>query len=138
MRRALLTFAAALSCASCHGGAASCTLVACSDQLTVTLGPPVALPYGIDLTLDGLPSTFLCDAQGAHAESGGAAVERCDAASFTVVGAPKKAEVHVHASDFDGGPTDDFNALFTPTYSIAAPNGEGCPPTCHKATVKLL
>lgn len=139
LMRTLAAAGALLVAAGCSGSSgSSCTLLGCTDQLTVKLGPPVVVPYGIHVTLDNVESVLLCDAHGAHAQSGSAVIVECDATRFSIQGAPVKAEIHVLTSAADGGHTDDINATFTPTYLTSQPNGPACQPTCRQATVTLL
>lgn len=134
----VLAAAVALVPAGCDNiGEQGCTLIGCQDQLTVTFGHLVALPYDVKLTLDGKTATFTCDGTGVKSPAG-TSVQRCDGEGFVLLATPAMVDVSVTCGVApDDGGISRCGTSAQPTYKTTQPNGPNCEPTCRQATVTV-
>ena len=128
-----------LALAGCSGGPGSvnCTLIGCTDQLTVKLEPPTVGSYAVTLLLDGQGGSFRCE-NGAPVAPAGVRVDAGSGDHFLLGAAPRSVGVEVvggAGGDLGAGPKR--SGTFLPTYVVLRPNGPNCPPACAQASVTL-
>ncbi len=123
--------------AGCNSLSHACTLVGCTDQLTVNIRRSVPSRYQVNLTIDGQSAQFTCD-NGTPRGAVGVTVALCGPNSFVIVGAPSTVHVILPCGvGPDDAGVNDCGGDLKPTYIVAQPNGPDCEPTCKQATVDL-
>jgi hypothetical protein len=152
----LLSFASLLGCATagCNVGFA-CTDIGCNDGVTVALPDLVAAQMGpFPLTIEVCAGSGNCVTAELTKPASGAScsVTSGAAPAFCAIRASGEVDVFVglaanadptaaiavtaKVTDSAGAKVLDTSKSVTPIEST--PNGDGCEPTCHGATVTLL
>jgi hypothetical protein len=120
-------------------GDRSCTLIGCSDGLTVELQPNIPSTYDVQLVLDGAEGAFTCTQREEGGwqvtnQSGETPVQGCTGRGIEIVDAtPASVQIAVAAQDLDW--TGSINA--EPEYEALQPNGPECDPTCQRASLTI-
>jgi hypothetical protein len=150
----LLSFASLLACAvtGCNAGLA-CTEIGCSDGVTVALPglatkSMAALPLSIEVCAGSgncVTAEVTKTAGGFNCElKTGAAPAVCttnggDVSVFVGIpsGADATAAINVTAKATDSASAKVLDTSKSVTPTETTPNGDGCEPTCHGATVSF-
>ena len=99
----------------------ACTLIGCSDGITVVVENAPAPPYTVEVVLpDGTSRTSRCEA-----------APGCDAGLFVEGVTAEEVTVRVTAG------AGSSSQVVRPSYETAQPNGPGCPPICKQARVQV-
>ena len=112
----------------------ACTLIGCSDSLTLQFSHPLIFPYALQLTASSGETTSVnCTATGfGETPAGGQVSALCQADSLTIDQfTPPKLTILV---TWQGG---SYTTTASPTYQSVQPNGPNCPPTCQQASWQL-
>ena len=117
--------AASLLCLSACRGAPpvgqACTLIGCSDGITVVVTNAPATAYSVEVILpDGTARTTSCDIAG-----------QCGNGLFVENVSAEQVTIRVSG----GGRTT--SQVVRPQYAESQPNGPDCPPTCRHARVQV-
>lgn len=100
----------------------ACTLIGCSDGITVVVQNAPATPYTVEVTReDGTRRTARCEAAGG-----------CGAG--LLFEGISDARVTIRVIIGDAGAS---SSVVRPGYVESRPNGPGCPPTCRHARVQV-
>ncbi|HVF59584.1 MAG TPA: hypothetical protein VNJ70_07235 [Thermoanaerobaculia bacterium] len=99
----------------------ACTMIGCSDGITVVVENAPAPPYTVEVILpDGTSRTSRCEA-----------APGCDAGLFFEGVTAEELTVRVTAG------AGSSSEVVHPTYHVVQPNGPGCPPICKQARVQV-
>lgn len=115
--------AAALLLGGCEVGEPKvCTLIGCTDGLTVALATRPAGAFRIELRVPGVATPYVFDCPDPARCASGALFEELtpEAATVTVTTARGSVVREVR-----------------PTYTTSRPNGDDCPPVCRQGTVTV-
>jgi hypothetical protein len=113
----------------------ACTLIGCSDSLTLEFSHPLPQSYTIQLSTTGGESVQVSCPSGSvsgQASTGGNITARCQAGSLALEGFTPQ-QVTILVTWQSGSYKQDAN----PSYQTVQPNGPNCPPTCRQATMPL-
>jgi hypothetical protein len=150
----LLTFASLLGCAvsGCNVGFA-CTEIGCNDGVTVALPglatKSMALPLSIEVCagsgncvtaeLTKPAAGFACEVKTGAAPASCSVTTGGDVSVFVGLpsGADATAAINVTAKVTDSASAKVLDTSKSVTPIESTPNGDGCEPTCHGATVSL-
>lgn len=111
-----------------------CTLIGCSDSLTLDFSRSLAYPYTVDLTGNsGEAAHITCSAQGpGEISTSGQVTATCNANSLTVNQfTPRQVSIKLT------WPSGSYTTSTRPVYDTYQPNGPDCQPTCYQATSEL-
>ena len=127
MKRTKLLLRAATGAAVLLGGCGAlepkvCTLIGCSDGLTVALQSRPAGAYRIELRVPGVAAPYVYDCPDPSRCATGALFEELTPETATVTVTTARGTV-----------VRDVR----PSYTTSRPNGEDCPPVCRQGTVTV-
>ena len=99
-----------------------CTLIGCTDGLTVALATRPAGAFRIELRVPGVPAPYVYDCPDPS---------RCASSALFEELTPESATVTVTTAR--GSVVREVR----PTYTTSRPNGDDCPPVCRQGTVTV-
>jgi hypothetical protein len=136
----LISLLAGVACTESDPGTI-CTLIGCSDAVTVSLDPPIASPYRVRAAFPaGQEVAFLCTGAGVSEQVGaGVAIVTCDPGRFTITCAQANSFCSASPVTVEVRRADAAlrTGRLTPAYQTVQPNGPRCDPTCTVGTATL-
>jgi hypothetical protein len=119
--RALLSMAVLALALTSNGCSTACTLIGCSDGVSVELAGALPASYTVTLRIAGeADRTVECTPD-----------RQCGGRMFFEGVTPGQAEIEVQGTGVS------VRRQVAPSYRTAQPNGRGCPPVCRQATVRV-
>lgn len=109
-----------------------CTLIGCSDSVTVIIDGELPTEYSLVLAAPGLNTVTVRCPSGEVEGAFPVGPDACQAGTFTFMDyAPDQLELTLRY----GG--TERSESFTPTYETLRPNGPDCPPACRVGQIVL-